>query len=75
MALCMQAGVPAAPSGDAAGKLPTGQEPFSADVEYLPAAQLQPLNGPAAQCQVRRTQQRLAHMQFIGCLGASSSER
>ncbi len=42
------------PSGGAAGKLPSGPEPVSADVEYTPAAQLQPLDSPEQECRVRR---------------------
>lgn len=50
---CTQASAPATPSGDAAGKLPSGPEPVSADVEYTPAAQLQPLDSPEQECRVR----------------------
>lgn len=49
-----QGGAEAAqPSGHAdSGKLPTGPEPVSMDVEYTAASQLQPLDDPARQCQV-----------------------
>ena len=39
-------------SGGDHGTLPTGAEPISMDVEYMPASQLQPLDDPAHACQV-----------------------